>query len=288
MSELRRTREWVRDRMPLRLWHYLRGGRPRLHEPRKFLGYGVGLGKTGTTSLARIFESRHRAAKEPGAAFLVSAIERRMDGRASRGELERFLQRRDQVLDLEFESNQLLGLLTDILVDLFPDARFVLTVRDCFSWLESEIGQQLGHLAAGSPGPWQRWWKFAFGFGESHSYAAEEHALRDLGLPPLALYFAHWTRHNEAVLASVPADRLLVIRTSEIRARLDDIATFVGVTADTLDAGSAHSHARPRKPLRLLDTIGPAFLDQSAARNCGPLMRCLFPEISGSEDALPS
>ncbi len=289
-----RGREIVRDALPLWVWYRLRGTRRRSlpKPPRRFHAYVVGVARTGTTSMARMFRSSYRAAHEPDPGIVVTALERQERGRVSRRGLLRFLRRRDHLLHLELESSHLLGPFVDLLVELFPHAGFVLTTRDCFTWLESMIGLQLGNrapLRARSPGSsdtWRRWFRYAYRTSEPMTYAPEEAALQELGLPPVERYLAHWREQNARVLAAVPAERLLIVRTAEISRRLGDIADFVGVEKDTLDRRGRHANARPGKPLSLLDAVGSAFLDQEAERCCGDVMRLLFPEVGSAEEAL--
>lgn len=283
----------LREKAPLWLWCRLRGGddarrrcSPGIPGVRRFHAYGVGIGKTGTTSLSAVFEERHRAAHSPGAVFLAAALERSGRGRISRRGLIRFFRHRDAMLRLEMESNLMLGPFVDVLAEVFPRARFVLTTRDCFTWLEAMIAQALHHRSRCSGEcPWHNYGQWAWGYGSPLEYTPEESALRELRLAPLSSYFRRWSEHNEKVLGSVPPDRLLVVPTFEITARLPEIARFVGADESSLDAARAHSHGRTEKPVSVLDMLGAEFLNRQAERWCGDLMRRLFPDIRSADDA---
>src|SRR6188472_2082412 len=101
--------------------------------------YGVGVGKSGSTSMARMFD-QYRSAHEVDAKRLLPIGEAilhgdlAVDSRRVRAELRR----RNWRFQLDVDSAPFLNPLTPMLVELFDDARFVLVLRDCFSWLDSE------------------------------------------------------------------------------------------------------------------------------------------------------
>ena len=133
---------------------------------------------------------------------------------------------RDREMALEIDSSWFHGSIVDLLVSEFPNARFVLTIRDCYSWLNSEFKRVL-HTPSQQP---QRVKMRAFVYnGVATTHAPEERVLKEAGLYPVDNYLARWAAHNEKVLATVPRERLLVVRTQEIRARANEIADFAGL-----------------------------------------------------------
>src|SRR5262245_60727386 len=72
---------------------------------RRFHAFGVGTPKSGTRSLAGLFERSFRAAHEPDVEPVVEMMDQMIHGRVDREGLERFFHRRDRRLRLELESS---------------------------------------------------------------------------------------------------------------------------------------------------------------------------------------
>ena len=119
--------------------------------PRRFRAYGVGMTKTGTHSLAAIF-SRFRSAHEARHEAMLAAILDRASNHITAEQQASFLEERDRSLDLEMDVSQLNYFVLENLLALFADAKFILTIRDCYTWLDSLINHQLGRSASGN---WQ-------------------------------------------------------------------------------------------------------------------------------------
>ena len=64
-------------------------------------------------------------------------------GALDKTQLKELLTKRDQHLGLELESCNLLRFFVETLLDGFPEAKFILTIRDCYSWLDSCLNHQL-------------------------------------------------------------------------------------------------------------------------------------------------
>src|SRR5436190_16002112 len=103
--------------------------------------YCVGTGKSGTHSVAEMFSRNVRAQHEPEALELIDKILDRHFGRITEAEWTEWLRARDRRLALEVDSSHLNLDLLDFLLHEFPDARFLLTIRDCYSWLNSMFNQ---------------------------------------------------------------------------------------------------------------------------------------------------
>jgi hypothetical protein len=80
------------------------------------------------------------------------------------------------------------------------------------------------------------------------------------------------------VLATVPRDRLLVIRTQEIAKDLPKIADFLEVPLKHLKPRRAQSFKAVRK-IDLLSTLDEHYLDDKVNKYCRTLMDTYFPEI---------
>jgi len=254
--------------MPLHALFRLLWPRP----PRRLVAFGVGMAKSGTHSLAALFEKNYRARHEADCTRLIDAILERAAGRCSDADVRAYLRRRDARWWLEVDSSQLNFFILDDLIDMFRQARFILTMRDCVSWLDSLINHSLSRTPTTA---WRRLREHRFATPRL-AHPVEELALAQRGLYTLDGYLRYWARHNATVLARVPADRLLVIKTHEIAAKSADIAGFLGIAPATLQPDVAHSN-RARHRHEVLAKVPSHHLALKVQRHCGPLMERFFP-----------
>jgi hypothetical protein len=191
-----------------------------------------------------------------------------------------FVRNRDRRLWLEFESSHLLIELIDALAAEFPQARFVFTIRNCFTWLESAINSSLN---INVPHYWRHYAALRYAWpGFSHSSHAQ--VLADHGLPPLDTFLMRWVTFNRLVLDTTPPERLLIIRTHEIIQSGARLADFLNIPEGTLDMSQAHVYRAP-KTYNLVAQIDPAFLLDKVAEYCDALMREFYPEVTSPQDA---
>jgi Sulfotransferase domain len=235
--------------------------------PRRLRLYGVGMGKSGTHSLAAVFERDYRAAHEPDAKELMELLFDVWAGVRPWSAVAQLLQDRDARLDLEVDASLVNGEVVSDLVALWPEARFVLTVRDPRSWLDSMANHSLAHE---TPDHWTRWRDIRFRADEL-THPPEEEALAARGLYTLDGYLGSWARHNRMVLEAVPEERLFVVRTEDLGARLDELAAFAGVPRETLDEDRAHEFPAAGR-FDVLGELDPGYLQARIDHHCGDLL----------------
>src|SRR4029450_3240849 len=97
---------------------------PRSMSPRRLRLYGVGMGKSGTHSLAAVFERDYRAAHEPDAKELMELLFDVWAGVRPWSAVAQLLQDRDARLDLEVDASLVNGEVVSDLVALWPEGRF--------------------------------------------------------------------------------------------------------------------------------------------------------------------
>lgn len=247
-------------------------------EPRPRL-YGIGMGKTGTNVLASLFAGVP-AAHEPEAGEVITALLAYEAGRRDWRSLRGFVVDRDRRLGLSVDVSNLNIFLVDQLVDLAPDARFVLTIRDPWSWLDSIVNQYVRRT------PTAEWRAFAeHRFGSAGvAHPAAERVLAEHGLHPLAGYLSYWRAHMEKALAAVPADRLFVVPVGRIMAEAGRIAAFAGLPPDSVDASRVREYRNPTKQ-PIVQRIPRDHLEAEVRRHCGPWLERCFPGIRTPEDA---
>ena len=249
----------------------------RVLKPRRRL-YGIGPGKTGTHALASLFTGVSTA-HEPETDLLMRALLDRAAGRCGWDALAALVRERDSRLHLTVDVSNVNIFLVDLLVRMAPEARFVLTIRDCYTWLDS----LLNHYVRTTPtATWQAFADYRFRPDEALHPPAER-ILEVFGLATLAGYLGYWQAHLTKALEAVPQDRLFIVRTNDIPARAQDIAAFAGIDVAAVDASHIDEFRNPSKS-RIIEGIPPAHLEEQVERHCGPLMQRFFPEIRSARD----
>jgi len=243
--------------------------------------YCVSLAKSGTHSICAMFSRNVTAYHEPQASKLIEMYFGWRDRRITDQDLRAWIRARDRELALEVDSSWFNILVLNFLAEEFPRARFVLTIRDCYSWVNSEFRRVLNRPSNEPIRVKVR--QLLYGnAGAVHT--PEEWVLQKVGIFPLAGYLARWTAHNESVLAMIPPERLLVVRTDQIRERAYEIADFAGLPRHTVRLLRTHEYRNPvqRQVIREIDR---EFLESKVAQHCRPLMSRFYPEIKTLDDA---
>jgi sulfotransferase family protein len=234
-------------------------------EARPIRIFGVGLGKTGTHTLARMFEQACRAGHEVDAERLVPPYASWLRGKPDVDAVRAELRQRAATLQLDVDVAALLAPFAGELATLFPEARFILTIRDCFSWFSSYVE----HVVR-DPAPVSFWLEARdAGFPRPYEYEPGDEALERRGLPPVRLGFRRWTEGNQGVLTGVPSERLLVVRTEDLSTSIDALASFCRVDRDRMQV--VHDGAAPEIECVLAD-VRSEHLARVARETCAPLM----------------
>lgn len=195
---------------------------------RQITAFAVGLPRSGGRILHNMFAA-YRTQFEPLADQFIDVI---MSG--DDGYTDRFLRNKDQ-LKLDMEISHFNTHVLDKLVKLFPDAKFILTVRDCFGWICNAID-----YCRNSTGNDRLFcdWLFAT---RDMVFPEEELPLAEDNYYPIAGYLSAWERYNNLVLDSVPKDRLLVCKMFNMNEKRSAIAKFLGIDENTLGIGHEQS-----------------------------------------------
>ena len=222
--------------------------------------------------MAGIFEN-YRSAHHPDADTRLTLAMSYLKGELDAARAERTLRRRDRLLQLEMESSSLAGILIEPMVKACPEKKFILTMRDVYTWCDSWLDHNINSppTAASLFGALDRMRLRLEDFPPT-KYDAP---LVARGFPSLACYFQLWARHNTRVLQTVPEERLLVVKTEDISDRIPDIAHWVGVPPQTLRADRGWLFAAPKKH-GLLATLDASYVRETAQRFCAPLMEQYF------------
>jgi hypothetical protein len=255
-----------------------------LLRPRRIDLCCCGLSKTGTHSLAGLFEN-YRSAHHPDAQVRLRLAAAVLKGEIDATEVRRILSRRDRGLWLEMESSSLAGILIEGLSQACPRKKFILTIRDVYSWCDSWIDHNLNEPPSHSS-PWGDLDRIRLRVAD-FAPTRFDAPLAARGLPPLACYFQLWTAHNTRVLEALPTSRLLLVETSQIAKEMPAIAAWAGVPLETLRADRTWLFCAPKKH-RVLSALDPSYVRETAEQFCGALMRTHFPGLSWERRAADS
>ena len=243
---------------------------------RRFHAYGVGTPRSGTLSVASMFASHYASEQEPDWRVTIVHLLQWLNGRYTDQEMHALLIARDKHLQLEMESSHFLHHVAQMLVQLFPSAKFVLTLREPLSWLNSEINQNIGTQRLPV---WRALEEFRYG-RYNHDFKKEERVLQDPdNVYPVASYLSYWSDHNRRILDAVPEDRLLIVKTRAITDSIPEIARFVGIDPGSIDRARTHAGARSEASFDLSTSVDRDFIMESIETYCGDLVKRLFPEM---------
>ena len=244
----------------------------RLLEPRKFHAFCLGTNKSGTHSIANMFSKNYRAAHETDYARLIEAY---LDYRESKILEEKFvevLKKYNTYAWLDLDSSHVHVEYLEFLLELYPRAKYILTIRDCYSWADSCFNHWINHELLDS---WGRLHEWRYGRKTYDFNPEKESSLTEKNLYPLEGYFEAWAKHNNKVLSLVPKERLLVIKTSEISRQVDRIADFLGVDSQAINNERSHSFQAPQKH-NLFAKLDPEYVKSKAEKHCSDLMSQFF------------
>lgn len=255
----------------------------RILQPRRFQAYAIGSAKTGTHSLWAVFQNSYRAAHEAGSDEMIDWILKRERGQVTAEQVTDWIRYRDQKQWLEMDSSQLNFYFLANYVREFPDAKFILTIRDCYTWLNSLLNEQLP-----SPAKQVGKWSDLKDFDQDtclFDYGAQEITLKEKGFHPLEFYFADWAHRIQHTREIVPQEKLLILRTDQLSNRIPQIAEFLGIPLESLAQERSHGYKRLKKE-DFVSGIERSYFQSKADQHCTLLMQEFFPEIRSANDVL--
>ena len=253
----------------------------RILEPRRIHAYCIGSNKSGTHSIASMFAKHYRSSHEEAHGALINGFLDWKEGKLTERDFQTILLNHNKYAWLEMDSSHVHIEYVEYLVKYCPKAKFILTIRDCYSWLDSFFNHCLNHPLR------DRWarlnhWRYA---KYGHTYSTHEDVLRQSGFLPLSSYFSAWTEHNQKAIDSIPQANLLIVRTHEISSRVDSIANFLDIRSDTLDTSRSHNFKAP-KMYKILTHIDSSFILHKSKLYCSDLMANYFGDANYLDKAL--
>ncbi len=161
---------------------------------RKIHGFCLGAAKTGTTSVAKMFSRHYRSAHEPKVPELTLKTELLISKQLNEVQIIQWLHHRDNEMLLEMEASHPLGYFSTWLPQIFPKAKFIVTLRDPLVWLRS----RLDFHKQKTPPEWQRYRDFIWGKGHK-KYEPEENILQNLNLYSLDAYLSQYSEQYRII-----------------------------------------------------------------------------------------
>jgi hypothetical protein len=160
-----------------------------------------------------------------------------------------------------------------VLQSLFPDAQFVVTVREPFSWLRS----RLNYHKSTDPHKWREYRNF-FWYDKHDSFPPQEALLETHDLVSLDTYLAQYAEHYRLLLDQLDWNRALVIRTSELSASAEPLATFLSIPTTSV----LTTHAKQgRSDGDLMSSLDERYVRATILRHCRDILDRWFPEAIG-------
>ena len=262
-------------------------GLRRMIQPLSFEVICTGLPKTGTTSLARMFEGA-RADHEPNAVEVLQRLHAAQRSSTGYAELKRYYEKdHPRITWLELESAWHRSLFPELLRTSAPRARYVVTIRDPISWADSVINNTIIHYPITLPDRYERrdtglYLKIMFG-PEPYHYENEEQELREHGVAPLGSMLAFWTTQYENLLKVLADSNSLLVRTEDISRRADEIYDFVGWQPPSASSDRPPTHVRKTSErFGILARLPREFVDRRLEQ-CRPLLDQHFPDYAPAE-----
>ena len=245
------------------------------HNTRRFHAYNVGIAKTGTRSIGAIFRhyrSTHEFMFEQTTGHILQFQKGQIDGQ----QLRKYIRQRDNEGILEMDSSSFNYAYLHILIDEFPSAKFIFTIRDAYSWVDSLLNMFLSGSVINSESPQ---WMYDY---TEHLFGLDRSMVRskrrvvkhfDSLIDKLLVY---WSSTNSEILDKLPLQRSLIVRTHEISSHIDRIADLVGVPRRSLHREQTHLHQAARK-FNVLQEIDRGLLSEKVDCHCSALMKRFYP-----------
>lgn len=208
---------------------------------RKFHAFCIGLPRSGTHTIACLFNGYYAAAHEPDPKETIIRIMDWNYRKSSKAEMLKFLSFRDRTFYLDLESSHYLHHIVDLLVEKFPQAKFILTVREPLSWLESEVNQ---NYITRDMSLWRsleryRYSRYDYGYEFGNLIGIEN-------IYPIRSYLSYWKDHVSKVINGVSPENLLIVDTFKISQEVHNIASFLDISSENLYINMNHSNKRNR------------------------------------------
>lgn len=242
--------------------------------PMRFHAYGVGLPKTGSTSLAQTF-SRYQTRHEWDMIPLINLGQALKVGRIDEDKFWQVAGPRFTPPFLELDVCTAHHLYVDVLTRRYSQSLVIHLVRDVGSWINSmlDMGWRMRRARAQVSMSTDDWAQASQVYAGITVTADPSDVTPDTGAIPGLM--EAWGNHMKNMANQLPPDRTLRIATKELSGRWPEIAEFLGADFSKLDLSQERSRVSPVRCDRLRQA--PESMVEAYNKHCAELMIAEFP-----------
>jgi hypothetical protein len=241
-------------------------------QPRKIQAFCVGAAKTGTTSIAEMFKQHYRAGHEPEYSLMVAMINQHFHHRLTDDEFCQSLKKHEKRVWLDVNSSCFLGYRSDLLYRTFPNAKYILTVREPKSWLKSIFTSNIKYSASI---PLQARWHEVFFQPHKFSYTRYDAILRKYNLYPLDSFLNYWVFTNCSVMQAIPDNQLLILDTRQLSHSDQLLSDFLKIAPGSINAKTTHKN-KTKEKYDIISLIDANYLQDRIDTHCAEWIPKLF------------
>jgi hypothetical protein len=238
--------------------------------------YGIGLFRTGTSTIYENLKTSFRASHEFRMMPTLEIIETYIKGDISRSDFVKYVKRRDMDGKHQVDAAGFNFYFVDILLDLNPKAKFILTIRDCYSWVNSCMGYLFRHYHHDAKKQFIGRLVNNIDHLPDNRFKWSDRSEYKICVKQL---IKMWAVVNTYMLRYIPSDQLLVLNTDNLSQCIGAIAEFVGTAENDLSI----DHANKGEGNNFLTCFNSYELEKIFDRYCSTLMAEKFPDRTLSD-----
>ena len=238
----------------------------------------VGQAKSGTVSLCGLLATHHRAAHEPEREQTLDMILRESRGEVDANAFRAYLIERDQRLNLDYDISWANQFILSHLLGVFPNAKFIVLIRDAYTWVQSTVGHMLSREIPLDVRSFLDWWFKP----DRYPHSGHDRVLEKHNLYSTAAFLNAWNQHVNVCTKVIPIERRLILRTHELNRSHRCLAEFLQIPIDSLAAGDVHLN-RSTWSGKIDSLVKRSCLNEMVATICGENMARYFPEVTQME-----
>jgi hypothetical protein len=164
------------------------------------------------------------------------------------------------------ESAHHFAYISDMLEETFPDALFIITIREPYNHLRSRLNW---HKTPNHPA-WDNYMEY-FLKSQHKGYEKEERILKKYNLYSLDTFLKQYSDHYKLIFENIPREKRLVIKTSKLDNSIDKIAKFLNIPKKSIL--KAHSN---KNKVNILEELDRSFVRKKIWKHCGNMIQSYF------------
>ena len=240
----------------------------------------VGQAKSGTASLYSLLARSYRAAHEPERPQTLEMILRRFGGEIDADSFDDYLRQRERRLNLEYDIAWANQFIIERLLTIFPEAKFIVLIRDPYTWLQSTVGHLISRQLPAEVPPFLDWWFKP----EKYPHTNRDRLLKAQGVYSITALVNAWNQHIKTCTQLIPPERCLVLKTHELNRSHQRIADFLQISLRSRASERGHINQNTWTG-RLDSLVDTNYISEVVNSICSDSMIHYFPDVSNAEDA---